>query len=343
MRVNIDLRGGRIRSALRSAKLTQEQALLQFQAVVADTVLDVRLAYYDILLSAQQIVVQEASIGLLQKELEDTTRRFEAGTVPRFNVLRAEVEIANSRPKLIRAKNAHRIAKNNLAHLLGYPMPPGVWEDIPLTLTGKLEAEPYEVDLPPALAQALEKRPELGVLRKAASLRQEGIVTAKSGSKPTVALFGGYGARNSSFGDDFYRDVSGWTAGVQLNWDIFDGFLTKGKIRQATALHEKARAELDESTRRIELEVRTACSNFIEAREVLESQKKVQEQADEALRQATARSEAGSGTQLDVLNAQTALTEARTTRIQALRDYAAARARLERAVGQNIPQSATAK
>ena len=94
-----------------------------------------------------------------------------------------------------------------------------------------------------------------------------------------------------------------------------------------------AMLELDDTARRIELEVRTAFSNFIESRELLESQKKVVEQAEEALRLATVRSQAGTGTQLDVLGAQTALTEARTTQIQALHDYAVARARLERAVG----------
>lgn len=335
--------GGRIRSALRTAKLAKEQAILQYQTVVADTLLDVRVTYFDILLAAQNIVVQDASLALLQKELEDTTRRFDAGTVPRFNVLRAEVEIANARPKLIRAKNAQRVAKNNLTHLLGYRMPPGLSEEIPLTLSGQLEAEPYAADLTSAIAQALEKRPELGVLHKASSLRKEGIITARAGSKPNLSLFGGYGARSSSFGSDFYNDVSGWTAGIQMNWDIFDGFMTKGKVQQATALYEKARADLDENTRRVELEVRTAYSNFTEAKEVLESQKKVQEQAEEALRLATVRSEAGTGTQLDVLNAQTALTEARTTRVQALHDYSVARARLERATGQGVQQQGPAK
>ena len=333
--------GGRIRSALRTAQLTREQAVLRYQSVVADTILEVRVAYYDALLAAQQIVVQEASIGLLQREWEDATRRFEAGTVPRFNVLRAEVEVANARPRVIRARNALRLSKNNLALLLGYDLPPGVWEDIPLQLTGRLEAEPYEIGMPDALAQALEKRPELGALRKSESIREQAITQARAGYKPSVQIFGGYGARNSTFSPDLTRDVAGWQAGAQLNWDVFDGFLTRGKIQEARALHKRAQEEVVETTRRVELEVRTAYSNFIEAREVLESQKKVQEQAEEALRLATSRNQAGTGTQLDVLNAQTALTQARTTQIQALRDYAAARARLERATGANVSQIAT--
>ncbi len=325
--------GGRINSALRSAKLTQEQALLQYQAVVADTLLGVRTNYYDVLLAAQQIVVREASVNLLQRELDDQKRRFDAGTVPRFNVLRAEVAVANARPQLIRARNAERVAKNNLVNLLGYNLPRSVGEDVPVQLTDKLDAAPYQIDLAAAIGQALEKRPELGVLRKTEALKAEGIVNASAGYKPSVQIFGGYGDRSSSFSSDLSTERHGWLAGAQLSWDIFDGLLTRGKVVEAKAVHQKSQTELADTSRRIELEVRTAYSDFIEAREVLESQKKVHEQAEESLRLANARADAGTGTQLDVLNAETALTEARTTQSLALRDYAVAIARLERAMG----------
>jgi outer membrane protein TolC len=132
------------------------------------------------------------------------------------------------------------------------------------------------------------------------------------------------------------NEIHGWNTGVQFSWDIFDGLLTKGRVQQAQALLTRARVDVSDTARRIEQEVRTAYSTFIEAREVLESQRKVQEQAEEALRLAIARNEAGAGTQLDVLSAQTALTEARSTQVQALREYAVARARLERAIGQHV-------
>jgi outer membrane protein TolC len=309
--------------------------------VLADTLVQLRVAYYDVLLAVQQIVVQEASVNLLARELEDTTRRYEAGTVPRFNVLRAEVEVANARPRLIRARNSYRIAKNNLANQLGYHVPAGIWEDSPLQLSGKLEAGPYEIELPVALARALERRTELQALRKAEGLRREGITVAKAGYRPSVQLFSGYGGRSSNFSLDLTDEVHGWFAGGQLSWPIFDGLLTKGRVEEAKALYGKALLDTDETTRRIELEVRTVYSNFIEAKDVIESQKKVQEQAEEALRLAAARYEAGTGTQLDVLNAQTALTEARTTQVQALHDYLVAQARLERAIGQDLMVQST--
>jgi outer membrane protein len=325
--------GGRITSSLRSAKLTKEQALLQYQTVVADTLLTVRTAYYDILLAEQQILVREASVKLLQQELEDQQKRYDAGTVPRFNVLRAEVAAANARPQLIRARNAHRIAKNNLVNLLGYTLPAEILEDVPLRLTDRLSAAPYAVALPAAIAQAFEHRTELGVLRRAEALRQEGVVNARAGARPSLQGFAGYGVRKASLDTALGAEVHGWFVGAQVNWDIFDGLLTQGKITQAKAEHQKSKTELDDTMRRIELEVRTAYSDFIQAREVLDSQKKVQEEADEALRLARARSDAGTGTQLDVLNAETALTEARTTQIQAEHDYTVSVAKLERAIG----------
>jgi outer membrane protein TolC len=121
-----------------------------------------------------------------------------------------------------------------------------------------------------------------------------------------------------------------------LSWNFFDGLLTHGKVLQAKAQADKARTDLTDQSRQIELAVRTAYSDFIEARETLESQDKVQEEADEALREARARAEAGTGTQLDVLDAETSLTQARTTQIQAQHDYMTARARLDRAIGADL-------
>jgi outer membrane protein len=329
--------GGRILSSLRAARLTRQEALANYQTSVADTVLDVEIGYFDVLLAEQQITVEEASVELLTRELTDTTRRFDAGAVPRFNVLRAEVELANARPKLIRARNSFRIAKNNLANLLGFNIPKSAVEDIPLMLAGKLEAEPLDLELSRALVLALERRTELVALRNTEALRKEDIVSAKAGYRPSLQVYGGYDFHNSILTQDISDDLHGWIAGAQLTWNLFDGLRTQGRIQEATAHYERAGVDLDDTQRRIELEVRTAFSNFIEAREVLESQKKVVEEAEEALRLARARSEAGTGTQLDVLSAQTALTEARTTQVQALHDYATARARLERAIGENNP------
>lgn len=328
--------GGKLRSAARSSRLTKEAALANYQTLVATTLLDVRVAYDDVLLATEQIAVQEASIKLLEQELADTRRRFDAGTVPRFNVLRAEVELANSKPRLIRARNALRIARNNLAVLLGFNVPRGADQDIPLQTADKLAAVPSDVGLQDALAAAIANRPELAALRTAEKLRDEEVIQARADYYPELAAVAGYGWQSKNFNRDLSSPLDGWNVGAQLSWNFWDAGLTKGKVQAAKARRTKAHIDVDDTARRIELEVRTAHSNLIEAREVLESQSKVIEQAEEALRLSVARSDAGTGTQLDVLSAQTALTEARNTYSVALRDFSVARARLDRAMGDGV-------
>ncbi len=325
--------GGRLGAAVRSARATREAAIQRYQTALLDTFVEVRVAYYRVLLALEQIGVQEASVKLLERELQDNQRRFDAGSVPRFNVLRAEVELANAKPRLIRARNAWRNGKTYLASLLGYRVPDRITEDIPLQLADRLEAVPYEIDLGRALALAQEQRTELKALRLQEQLRREGVVNARAGARPSVQGYAGYGVRRSQFGPDWDSERHGWNAGVQVGWNIFDGRLTRGRVVEATARREQAEIEVANAERLISVEVRTAFSNFQEAKDVLESQRRVVEQATEALRLATARSEAGSGTQLDVLSAQTALTEARTTQNLASHDYLVALARLQRAVG----------
>src|ERR1051326_3919247 len=95
--------GGAIQSGTKSANLNREAAVLGFERVVADTILAVRSRFYEVLFNEQLIKVREASVHLLEEQLDTTKRRFEAGTVPKFDVLRAEVELANARPQIGRA------------------------------------------------------------------------------------------------------------------------------------------------------------------------------------------------------------------------------------------------
>lgn len=328
--------GGKLAAAWRAARLVKQQAFQEYQAVIANTLLEVRTAYYDVLLAEQQIAVQEAAVKLLTEELGNIRRRLEAGAVPRFDVLRGEVKVANARPQVIRAQNRFRTAKYTLVNALGYDMPTNVLEDVPMTLTTKLDATPYTVGLAEALELARVRRPELHAARTEMELQHERVKIARSGYLPSLGIFGGYKAYNHEYTDDFYGETHGLVAGVEMKWDIFDGLGTRGRVVEARARESKSSLNLADQARRVDKEVRTFYSSFIEAREVLASQDKNVERADEAIRLASARYDAGSGTQLDVLDAQTSLTEARTTQIDAARDYLVARARLERAIGLDV-------
>lgn len=328
--------GGKYRSLARSSRLTREAALAAYQALVANTLLEVRIAYSDVLLAVEQIGVQEASKKLLEQELETARRSLEAGTVPRFNVLRAEVELANALPPLIRARNQERIARNTLALLLGCDVPADSGVDVPLRTADTLRADPFEVSVGAALNAAWVRRPEIKAAQASARMRQEEVLQARADLLPSVSGTAGYGVQNRNFIRDLDRTLDGWTVGVQANWLLFDFGQTQAKVSMARAREERARLETEDVRRRIELEVRTAYSQFSESKEVLVSQTRVIERAEEAVRLVGARAEAGSSTQLDVLSAQTALKLSRTQYSQALRDYTVAKARLERAMGEGV-------
>jgi outer membrane protein len=328
--------GGKYNSMARSSRLTREAALASYQALVANTLLEVRTAYSDVLLAVEQIVVQEASKKLLERELETARRSLEAGTVPRFNVLRAEVELANALPPLIRARNQERISRNTLALLLGCDIPADTGVDIPLRTADSLKAEPFEVSVGAALNAAWLRRPEIKAAQSASQLRHEEVLQTRADLLPSLSGTAGYGVQNRNFIRDLDQTLDGWTVGVQANWLLFDFGQTQAKVNMARAREERARLEVEDVRRRIELEVRTAFSLFMESKEVLVSQTRVIEQAEEAVRLVTARADAGSSTQLEVLSAQTALKLSRTQYSQALRDYTVARAKLERAMGEGV-------
>ena len=328
--------GGKYNSMARSSRLTREAALASYQALVANTLLEVRTAYSDVLLAVEQIVVQEASKKLLERELETARRSLEAGTVPRFNVLRAEVELANALPPLIRARNQERISRNTLALLLGCDIPADSGVDIPLRTADSLKAEPFEVSVGAALNAAWLRRPEIKAAQSTSQLRHEEVLQTRADLLPSLSGTAGYGVQNRNFIRDLDRTLDGWTVGVQANWLLFDFGQTQTKVNMARAREERARLEVEDVRRRIELEVRTAFSLFMESKEVLVSQTRVIEQAEEAVRLVTARADAGSSTQLEVLSAQTALKLSRTQYSQALRDYTVARAKLERAMGEGV-------
>ena len=328
--------GGKYNSMARSSRLTREAALASYQALVANTLLEVRTAYSDVLLAVEQIVVQEAAKKLLERELETARRSLEAGTVPKFNVLRAEVELANALPPLIRARNQERISRNTLALLLGCDIPSDSGVDIPLRTADSLKAEPFEVSVGAALNSAWVRRPEIKAAQSASQLRHEEVLQTRADLLPSLSGTAGYGVQNRNFIRDLDRTLDGWTVGVQANWLLFDFGQTQAKVNMARAREERARLEVEDVRRRIELEVRTAFSLFMESKEVLVSQTRVIEQAEEAVRLVTARADAGSSTQLEVLSAQTALKLSRTQYSQALRDYTVARAKLERAMGEGV-------
>jgi outer membrane protein len=325
--------GGQVKAALKIAKFTEDQSYFLMRDTVDKVIAAVRTQFYTVLLNRKLITVAEESIRLLADELKDQKNRFDAGTVPRFNVLRAEVALANAQPDLIHAKNAYTISQLELAKTLGLEADRNIGGKPPFNVAGELRIGDRQVALAAGLEVAKRRRPFLKAQKQNILTEEQQITVAKAGYKPQVYVDTGWEMRNSRRTDNLSKEVNGWFFGLTGNWNIFDGFETKGKIIQAQARLGSAQILYADSVLQVELEVQRAYSSVQEAKELIASQSKVVEQADEALRLSRERLAAGAGTQLDVLDTQVALTRARVTQQQALYDYNIAVAEFDRATG----------
>lgn len=320
--------GGQVKAALKIAKFTEDTSYWMLRDTVDTIISRTRQQFVTVLLNRSLITVQEESINLLTNQLKDQQNRFEAGTVPRFNVLQAEVELSNARPELIRARNNYFIAQLQLAKTLAVePTTSGKPE---FNCVGELGLPPRRLGVNEALELARARRPFLKVQRQSILIETQQIKVALAGYKPRLDANAGYELRNSRLSDDLSDVVNGWFFGVTGTWNLFDGGETYGRTKQARARLDSARVNYQDSVQQVELEVQQAFANLKQARETVQSEQKNVEQALEALRLSQERFSAGAGTQLDVLNARVALTRARTTEIQGRADYNTALAEFDR-------------
>ncbi|MBC8008841.1 MAG: TolC family protein [Burkholderiales bacterium] len=325
--------GGGVKAALDAASTTRTAAELDITAVVNDVLLDVRTRYADVLLNRERIEVQEQSVALLQEQLQTVKNRFEAGSVSQFEVLTAEVALANAQPDLISARNGFRIAVDALRQAIGYQASYVDSQRIP-DFAGELVFTPVDYDLEASLSAARARRPELLRLEQLEKARESGVTVARSDYLPEVYLTGGYEGRKSRFSNSVSDSVDGWVAGVEGSWAIFDGARTRGRVAQARAQLNQARLSLSEQSLAVEVEVRRAISSLQEAAELAQAAAKVVEQATEALRLADVRYKNGAATQLDVLQARVALTQASLNRIEANYRHTIAVATLRRSIAE---------
>lgn len=324
--------GGGVRAALDAQKAVREAALAELESTIHNALLTVRVNYYAVLLAREQIKVQEQNVRLLEEQYQTARNRFEAGASSNFEVIRAEVAVANAKPALIRARNSLRIAIDELRQSMGYVAPRSETERTP-EFDGALTYSPVEYTLTGALATALEKRPELRSLDAAVRAREAAIRNAKSNYQPNLAVVGGYTWRKNGDSERVRDSLDGWNVGLVSNWAVFDGRATKGKVMQARSLAEQARISAASTRLAIEVEVRQAVSRVQEAAELAEAASKVVAQAEEALRLADARYAAGTATQLDVLTARVDLTQSRTNQLEANYSYLVAVANIRNAMG----------
>src|SRR5437870_6914029 len=136
--------------AIRGTFFQRDSAYFALRNTVDQVISTVKTQFYQVIVNRELIVVQEQSVNLLDSQLKDQQNRFEAGTVPRFNVLQAQVQLYNQIPQLIAAQNNYRISVLQLAKTLGLDFKPRREVTAPLRASGDLAYIPRKIDLPVA-------------------------------------------------------------------------------------------------------------------------------------------------------------------------------------------------
>jgi len=319
--------GGRISGSYRMSKATQEIAQADLERRQAEVALSVITAFYSLILARESVVVAQEAIKTAEEFLRVVEARYKAGEASSFEVMRAEVEVSNLKPALIAARNAVALSELALKNAMGAKA------GADLAFVGSFNTQEYDTDVPNAVRLALENRPELRAADAQGRIAADGLAVAKAGRLPTVALTATYdfaGDKLKLENDAWEKTYNGY---LVMSLPIFDGFRTKSQIarsRSGIRQAEIARAGLEDG---IELEVRSSMLGLEAAAEALRSQEKNVEVAGEGLKIANDRYLQGLATNLDVMDAQLALTRARNYRLQALHDLNLATASLKRAMG----------
>ena len=328
--------GGRIFAQIRGAEFQRDAAYFSFRETVDAVISLVRQQFYQILLNRALIGVQEESVSLLESQLRDQQNRFEAGTVPRFNVLQAQVALSNQFPELISARNNYRIAQLQLARTIGLDFNPNRGDAPPLDAIGELRQEPRPIALTRAIEIAKERRPLLKREKANVLSTNQQVNIARSNFLPQINATASADARSNAISENIGDARTGYVVGASGSWSIWDWGQNLGRLKQARAVLEQSKITLDDAERQVELEVQQAYSNLQQGAELIRSQQQNVSQAQEALRLASARLGAGAGTQLEVLNARVEVTRAQSTTLQALFNYNAALAEFDRATATEV-------
>jgi outer membrane protein len=332
---------GKSWAATDAAKANSDSAREQVELQKDLIVLAVKESYFLQLLSSRLVVVSAQAVDRAELNLKSAKGFFDVGTRPKFDVTRAEVDVANARVNLIRAQNAVSLARIGLNQAMGIAI------NAPTRIKDILAYEPVAFDRDTLVAEAFRQRPEY----KQARLRSEAAeATVRQNFRdffPGLFGVGSVGAGKSQ--DDFRGSLGGsvltstppgisstetrdWTVGVELRWSIFDGGNKIARYREAKALLEASQAGVRDTELQIWQQVEQAHVNVVEAEERIGAAQKAVESAQENFRLSQGRFDAGVGTIIELTDAQLALTQAQATEAQALSDYRIAIARLERAL-----------
>ncbi len=320
---------GKIGTALRLASIESEGALSEIDRAQQDVALATVKAFYGLLWTQRYRNLVAETQEQRKAHAAMARTRYQNGVATEVDVLRSDVAVANGVPELLRAENAVKQTRALLNYYIGRPL------DSPTQLTGEFQEKPWEQpDIAELERWAIRSRPEMQGLRIAERSAETQLQLAKAESRMRLDFSGSYGMSARLPKNLVNAEFNRWTAGVNFTFPVFDGFRRDGLTVQAVAAQRSARLERQKFEQQVRLSIRQGLDDLKAASETVDAAKTNVGQAEKVLTMMQNNYKYGAATTLDILDAQAALSVARTDLLRGLHDYCVARANLRWAIGQ---------
>lgn len=293
------------------------------EAVIYDTA----KLYYGLLLAEESLRVADTSLAVATSHYLSTEDRYDAGLVSEYDVLRAKVEVSNLATGRDRAADGVEAAKRALRTQLQLD------ESEELVLTDRLEFELELFDLDEALVDASEHRTELIQLDRNIKVSEAYTDLEKTGDNPTILLMAGAKLYSNALSLDKDEWDDQYNVMFNLSWPIWDGLVTHGKVRQKQSIVDALELEREKAADGIEMEVKGIFDALLTAEKAVRTSEETVGFAEKGLEIAQARYDYGLMSNLEVMDAQSALNQARLGYYAALYDYDVAKLDMLRATG----------
>jgi outer membrane protein TolC len=308
--------------ALKAAKRTEEAGRANFAVTDAQVLYSTAQAYYACAGADELVEARRHAVMVAKKALDNARARLAAGVVNRVEVTRAELQLVRAEQALVESQDTAAQTYRALGTIMNVHEPLRV-----------IAAEPAPAATAPVetlTAQALQLRPEFTALAKTIDGNRLTVTSNWLRWAPTVSAFGTLRAFNyAGFSGDNYA----WAIGVQLDWALYDGGIRDAQRKLAVAQRLENEAKLDLLRDQVRDDVANAERALSTRRRALETARRSLELSKETLDLVQVQHDAGTATQLDLLQAQDNLVGAEVTMAQARFDLSLGGLQLERLSG----------
>ncbi len=316
---------GIVPAGTKVAKYTKTSSHYGLDRATNDITLQTKQAYYNVLRARNLVKVQEDTVAQLEAHLKDTQARKDAGDATKFEILRAQTAVANAQQGLLSAQNMVQLANAAFNNVLVRPL------DTPVGLAEPAAPKFYELDMAACLDCALKNSPDLQQADTAVKINEGVAKVTKMAGLPRFNL---NWAANHNFDPTIFNSrEDSWTAYLTASINVFDGGATRSAVDIANSNAQNAKSTRQTVHDAVQLQAKQAYLDMTNDRKRIEAAQLALDTAKESMRLADVRYKGGVSTQLEILDAQQALTAASTGYVTALYDYQDSVARLERALG----------